>query len=162
MELGFFFFSIQARRPLGLDLMINLGSQNVYLNTYFYHSSSNYHANISDQRFFEKKPTNIHFFLSVTWHLNQVSILVSWSKNGFFENHQFWKSPVFLKLKLEKMSKNWFFMKKFPKIKKCIIFLSGEDIKIGEVYKHFFLSMWCSLTLQIGSVLVLLQVVFMV
>ena len=35
-------------------------------------TSGNYHANISDQRFFEKNPTNVHFFLSVTWHLNQV------------------------------------------------------------------------------------------
>ena len=40
------------------------------------------------------------FFLFVTWYLNQVSMLVSWSKNDFFENHQF---EDFLKMKLEKM-----------------------------------------------------------
>ena len=62
------------------------------------------------------------FFLSVTWHLNQVSILVS----CLFKTN--WKK-----------CRNIDFLEKNPKNKKkCIYFFSGEDIRIGEVFMHFF------------------------
>ena len=107
---------------------------------------------------FLKKTWQTHFFLSVTWHLNQVSVLVSWSKNDFFENHQFWS---LFKTETGKRRKIDFLEKHFQKQKNTYIyFFSGENVRIGEVYMHFILSMWCSLTLQKGSLLALLQIIF--
>ena len=113
---------------------------------FFYRSAGNYHANISDQRCFTKNWTNIHFFLSVTWHLNQLYILASWGK---IETGKYIEKLIFLRKNLPK-----------NKTKKIPNFFSGEDIKIRKFICILFLSMWCCLTLQKCNSLAVLQITF--